>query len=411
MSGVTDAGSTRLLLAGPAVARTFACALLGRLAYGVLPLCFLFTVRDATGSLALAASTSALLGLASLAMPVHARLVDRLGQHRVLPVAAAAWSACLVAGVLLAQGDHPPAAWLALGLLTGLSGPVLGPSMRAQWREIAPEGPQRRRAYALDAVGEESLYLVGPIVAGAVLATGPAWVGLLVAPALVWCGTLALALSPYRPPAGDLAAPSGGARGREDGAGRALGGLVASLALFGAGSAAVFVGIAALADRAGRPGLAGLVEAALAVGAVTGGLLWARHGRSRPAGLVLAVLLVALALAQGIVALAGGLLVAAVVLAVGGLATSPVFVVAYAAVDDRVPAARRTEMSTWVNVGVNGGSALGTALAGLVAAGGAALPFALAAVLSAGAAGVAMAWGRMSPWPSTSPTTPPPTSS
>ncbi|MFJ9317073.1 MFS transporter [Pimelobacter simplex] len=397
MPGVTDAGSTRLLLAGPAVARTFGCALLGRLAYGVLPLCFLFTVRDAAGSLALAASASALLGLATLAMPVHARLIDRLGQHRVLPVAAGAWSACLVAGAVLAHGGHHrPATWLVLAFLTGLSGPVLGPSMRAQWREIAPEGPQRRRAYALDAVGEESLYLVGPIVAGVLLATGPAWLGLLVAPALVWCGTLALVLSPYRPAVRGAAAPSGGARVRAGGAVRAIGGLVAALALFGAGSAAAFVGIAALADRAGRPGLAGLVEAALAAGAVTGGLLWARHGRSRPAGLVLAVLLAVLALAQGVVALAGGLVAAAAVLAVGGLATSPVFVVAYAAVDDRVPVARRTEMSTWVNVGVNGGSALGTALAGLVAAGGAALPFALAAGLSAGAAGVAIAWGRMS---------------
>ncbi|UUW88971.1 MFS transporter [Pimelobacter simplex] len=393
MSGVTDAGSTRLLLAGPAVARTFACALLGRLAYGVLPLCFLFTVRDATGSLALAASASALLGLATLAMPVHARLIDRLGQQRVLPVAAACWSACLVAGVVLAQGEHPSAAWLALAFLTGLSGPVLGPSMRAQWREIAPEGPQRRRAYALDAIGEESLYLVGPIVAGLVLATGPAWAGLLVAATLVWCGTLGLVGSPYRPAVGGTGAAHERSRG---GPASALGGLVAALALFGAGSAAVFVGIAALADRAGRPGLAGLVEAALAVGAVTGGLLWARHGRNRPAGGVLALLLVVLALAQGVVALAGGLLVAALVLAVGGLATSPVFVVAYAAVDERVPAARRTEMSTWVNVGVNGGSALGTALAGLVAGGGAALPFALAAGLSAGAAGVAVAWGRMS---------------
>ncbi|WP_161605228.1 MFS transporter [Pimelobacter simplex] len=315
----------------------------------------------------------------------------------MLPVAAGAWSACLVAGAVLAHGGHHrPATWLVLAFLTGLSGPVLGPSMRAQWREIAPEGPQRRRAYALDAVGEESLYLVGPIVAGVLLATGPAWLGLLVAPALVWCGTLALVLSPYRPAVRGAAAPSGGARVRAGGAVRAIGGLVAAVALFGAGSAAAFVGIAALADRAGRPGLAGLVEAALAAGAVTGGLLWARHGRSRPAGLVLAVLLAVLALAQGVVALAGGLVAAAAVLAVGGLATSPVFVVAYAAVDDRVPVARRTEMSTWVNVGVNGGSALGTALAGLVAAGGAALPFALAAGLSAGAAGVAMAWGRMS---------------
>ncbi|GAA3653434.1 MFS transporter [Nocardioides ginsengisoli] len=414
MSGVTDAGSTGLLLAGPAVARTFACALLGRLAYGVLPLCFLFTVRDAAGSLALAATASALLGIATLAMPVHARLLDRLGQRRVLPVVAGCWSALLVTGAVLARGDHPPATWLVLAPLIGLSSPVLGPSMRAQWREIAPEGPQRRRAYALDSVGEESLYLVGPIVAGAVLALGPAWVGLLVAAALVWCGVLGLALSPYRPPVGVVgapSAPSGSPGARAPSGAAAIGGLVASLALFGAGSAAAFVGIAALADRAGRPGLAGLIEAAVAIGAVAGGLVWARHGRSHPAGRVLALLLVVLALAQALVALVAGPLAAAVVLGLGGLTTSPVFVVAYAAVDERVAPARRTEMSTWVNVGVNGGSALGTAVAGLAAGGGAALPFALAAALSAGAAGVAAAWGRMSPWPSTSPTTPQPTSS
>ncbi|TQK71715.1 MFS transporter [Nocardioides sp. SLBN-35] len=407
MPGVTDAGSTRLLLAGPSVARTFACALLGRLAYGVLPLCFLFTVRDATGSFAVAATCSASLGLATFVMPVQARLLDRLGQHRVLPLAASCWSVLLVVAVVLAHGDHRAPVWLGVSLLIGVSGPLLGPSMRAQWREIASEGPQRRRAYALDSVGEESLYLVGPIVAGGVLAVGPAWVGLLVAAGLVWCGTLALVASPHRPAAqATTAAPRRRHHGRTG-----LAGLVLALLLFGAGSAATFVGIAALADRVGRPGLAGPVEAALAVGAVAGGLLWARHGRSHPAGRVLAVLVTGLALAQLAVALAGGLLVAAVVLAIGGLATSPVFVVAYAAIDERVPAGRRTEMSTWVNVGVNAGGALGTAGAGLLAGGGAALPFALAAGLSAGAAGVALAWGRMSPWPSTSPTTPPPTSS
>lgn len=324
MPGVTDAGSTRLLLAGPAVARTFACALLGRLAYGVLPLCFLFTVRDATGSFAVAATCSATLGLATLVMPAQARLFDRLGQHRVLPVAASCWSGLLVVAVVLAHGDHPTSVWLGVSLLVGVSGPLLGPSMRAQWREIAVEGPQRRRAYALDSVGEESLHLAGPIVAGAVLAVGPAWAGLLVAAGLVWCGTLALVASPYRPAAvGAAPAPVS----RRSGPG-GLAGLVLTLLLFGAGSAATFVGMAALADRAGHPGLAGLVEAALAAGAVSGGLLWARHGRARPAGRVLALLVAGLALAQLTVALTGGLLLAAVVLAVGGLATSPVFVVA-----------------------------------------------------------------------------------
>src|SRR6059058_4372190 len=95
MTGVHDAGSTRLLLAAPSVRRAFALALLGRLAYGVLPLCFLFTVRTATGSFAVAAAASAALGLATSAMPIQARLVDRHGQRRVLPLYAVAHASLL----------------------------------------------------------------------------------------------------------------------------------------------------------------------------------------------------------------------------------------------------------------------------------------------------------------------------
>ena len=63
---------------------------------------------------------------------------------------------------------------------------------------------------SLDSVGEESLYLVGPIIAGVVLVLGPAWVGLLLAAGLVGCGTAALALSPYRPHAAKADAPPDG---------------------------------------------------------------------------------------------------------------------------------------------------------------------------------------------------------
>lgn len=53
-SGTTRTGSYRTLLAYPVVGRTFALALVGRLGYAVLalPLTFLFTVRQTTGSFA-----------------------------------------------------------------------------------------------------------------------------------------------------------------------------------------------------------------------------------------------------------------------------------------------------------------------------------------------------------------------
>lgn len=392
MSGVLDAGSIRLLLSGPAVARTFVLALLGRLAYGVLPLCLFFTVRHATASFAVAAASSAAVGFAALVMPAQARLIDRHGQHRVLPVAAALYSSLLVLGAVLAVLSAAAELWLGYGVLLGLTGPVLGPSMRAQWREIAPEGPARQRAYSLDAVAEESLYLVGPLVAGLVLALGPAWVGLLLAAALVWCGVLGLVLSPHRP------TPARTAAGRPRSSGRPPRGVPALLvtgALFGGGGAVAFVGIAALADDLGRPPVAALVETGMAAGAVVGGLLWARSRRSRPPGRTLAVLLTAVALAQlGAALVVPDVVGVGVALALGALATSPVFVVAFTAADGLVPPERRTEMSTWVTVAINGGSALGTAVAGLVVTNGLTPVFLTAAALSILAAGVASR-GRM----------------
>jgi MFS family permease len=406
MTGVLDAGSTRVLLAGPAVARTFMFALAGRLAYGVLPLCFLFTIRDASGSFAIAATSSGTLGLGTLAMPVQARLVDRLGQRLVLPAYAACYVALLILCAAFATTLDVHPAWAALGpllgLLLGMSGPALGPSMRAQWREVAPDGPLRRRAYSLDSVGEESLYLVGPLVAGGVLAMGLAWVGLLVAAALVACGTAALVGSPYLPDT-----VRAGATSDEDAEHRSLRGplrrppllvVLGTLALFGAGGAAAFVGVAALADRTGEPGAAGLVEAAMAVAALVGGLSWSRWGVP-PGRRAFTALLGFLAATQLVAAAAAPhLSLAGAALAIGAVVTSPVFALAFSTADLLVPAEEQTEASTWVTVAANLGTAAGTALAGSTTALGGAVPFLLAAALTAGGALLASAAvGRPAP--------------
>lgn len=380
MTGVDHAGSIRLLLRRPGVRRTFALALIGRLTYGVLPLCFLFTARDATGSFAKAAVASATLGFATLAMPIQARLVDRFGQRGVLPLYAGSYVVVLTAAALLR--DHSlPALWTGLGLLLGLTGPALGPAMRAQWREITAEGDDRRRAYALDSIGEESLYLIGPLLAGVILATGRPWLGLLMAGLLIACGTTALVTSPYRPSPGRT--PTSPTDGSSRVPVRRLLPVLGPLALFGAGGAATFVGIAALADEIGRPGVAGVIEAGMATGAVIGGLAWARFGPATPTGRSLAALLLPLSLIQAAAAaLADHLPAVGVVVALGALATSPIFIVGFSAADRLVPARQRTEASTWVSVSANAGTACGTAGAGLIAALDGSAPFLLAVPLT-----------------------------
>lgn len=392
MTGATDAGSFRLLLADSAVVRTFGFALLGRLAYGVLPLCFLFTVRQASGSFTIATLSAAALGLATLAMPMQARWVDRRGQRRILPVYAGCFVALLVVGAVLAVTGVPAVAWPVLGVLLGTAAPALGPAMRAQWREIAAEGPQRRRAYSLDSVAEESVYLVGPVVSAAMLSAFPAWAGLLLAAALILAGTTALATSVHRPPASPRAgavvtSPGGMVRSSVL---VPLTPLLGCLFLFGAASAATFVSIAALADRHGDPGLAGYLEAALATGAVVGGLLWARIGINEPSAALPALLCHLALTATAAAVLTAHLIAFGSALAVGALATSAVYVAAFSAADTAVAPEQRTEASTWVTVATNAGTALGTAVAGLASRSGPSTALVLAAALACGAAVVAL---------------------
>ncbi|MFZ2501568.1 MAG: MFS transporter, partial [Nocardioides sp.] len=250
----TSAGSYAHILGLPAVLRTFAFTLLGRLTYGVLPLALLFTIQEATGSFAIAASAMGLNGLASLSMPIKSRAIDRYGQRFVLPVISLSLSVALAGAALLASsGLQHSGVWLATALLIGLASPPLGPSMRAQWRLLVPR-EQLTAAYSLDAVAEESLYLIGPVIAAGLLAVAPPYAGLLVCAGLVVFGGLGLATSPVADRRPDATKPRVGLGPLRHAHFLAL---LAVMAVVGLISATVFTATAARALAAGQPSLAG----------------------------------------------------------------------------------------------------------------------------------------------------------
>jgi predicted MFS family arabinose efflux permease len=435
MSRAVGAGSYRAVLSLPFASRTFVPALGGRLAYGLFPLATLFTIVDATGSYATAGLALALFGLTSIALPAKARLADRLGQRRTLPVLALLCAAALTAA---ATTDSPVGLVTLIGL-AGLAAPPLGPAMRSIWRVLTQGTPLKERAYGLDAVAEETLYLVGPLLAGLIVALGPARNALLATAFLLAAGTIGMVLPPPAarrprpsaapappppaepPPALPLApgpgslppigaglpsrAGLGSSPGTEHGAqpsepdrrrGWDLGPLrspglwrvLAVLLVAGAGVSVAYTAAAAVAQSHGRPGAAGWLEAAAALGGVTGGLLWARrrHRHNRTAHL--AGLLAVQAAAALLSATATGSLPAlGLIMALGGAAVSPLYVVAYLAADELAPDGRGTEAGTWVNVAANAGSAAGSAAAGLlVQSSGPALAFLTAGLVLAAAA-------------------------
>lgn len=379
------------MLRQPAAARTFAPALIGRLAYGVLPLSLLFTVQQSTGSFPIAASTMALNGLASFSMPIKSRVIDRYGQRLVIPLITAAMAATLLVASAMARAElATPVPWLVVGLSVGLASPPLGPSMRAQWRALVPKATLAR-AYSLDAVCEEALYLIGPMIAAGVLAVAPAFVGVLLCTPLFMIGATGLAVSPAA-----LATPRLGgprmARGplRHSSFVR----LLATMTSVGAVTATIYTATAARALEVGQPSYAGLADAGIAVGAVAGGLLWGRVQPDWGPRRSLSRLLTFIGLVALLASAVGPFWLFAAVLSFGGLAVSPIYVVAYRASDDLVDAGEVTEASTWVNTVNNLGVSLGTAASGFLVShlnarapgwAGAGLALALAGILALGA--------------------------
>jgi len=378
-------------------ARTFGAALVGRLSYGVVFLSLVLAVTRATGSYTVAGTFSALFGLtSSLLSPLRARLIDRRGIRPVLLPMASVYALLLVAvAVATWRTGAPPVVLWAMAVAAGAFTPPLGPIMRSLWTGIVPNEELRQRAFALDTVGEELLYVTGPLLAGlfAVL-VNPA-LGVLASAALILAGGVLLATSPaasVNPPAvkppmaapvakapvveASVAGPSVAeasvaeapvveapvARQRPAGIYRPV---VVSAAI-GACLGALSLLVVAFADREHHIAAVAWVEAVLAVGSVVGGLLygaitWRLSGPAR-----LPVLAGALGAVLAVAGLSGNLLVLVALVGVAGLFISPALTTAYLVADDQASAGARVQAGTWVNTAYNLANSLGAGLIGLL---------------------------------------------
>jgi MFS family permease len=361
-----ESGGYRAVLRLPHALRTFFPALVGRFAYALLPLSLLFTVQAATGSFTVAGVAVAAYGLASLLLPVKARLIDRRGQRLVVPILAA--GAALPLALIAAMSDANAVLSVGCAVLAGVSAPPLGPAMRSTWRRIARGSTLTERAYALDSICEEALYLAGPLLVGVLMTVWAPRVALFSVAVLLVVGAWGMVQAP--PATERTEAPGGGRALTFDVGPLADPGLrvvVAAVFATAVGLSLTYTTVAATAAAQGRIGAAGYVEAAIGLGSVLGGFLWGRRTHSARRSAQFAGLIVPLACGMLVAALTTNLLVLGVVLAVAGLTIAPLFVVSYVAADALAAEHHRTEASTWVNTANNLGSAAGATIAGVLA--------------------------------------------
>ncbi|MEU6146086.1 MFS transporter [Streptomyces sp. NPDC047081] len=183
----------------PHARRTFAAALLGRLSYGVVPLSLMLAVTRSSGSYAVAGTVMALFsGAAVFLSPARAALIDRHGPRRALVPMVTVYAALLavLTALIWRPGTTSP---LVLGTVTAAAGactPPLGPTMRAVWGRLAPDHALLQRAYSLDGVAEELLFVSGPLLVGVLVGVASPAAGVAVGTGLMVTGTAAFVTSP-----------------------------------------------------------------------------------------------------------------------------------------------------------------------------------------------------------------------
>ncbi|MFF3451591.1 MFS transporter [Streptomyces sp. NPDC002667] len=356
------------LLRVPHARRTFLAAMTGRLSYGLVSLAMMLTTTRATGSYAVAGTVMALFGAMSVFLsPARAALIDRYGARRALIPMSSLYAGLLTLFAVTAWRPGAPAAAIgAVAVAAGACTPPLGPTMRAVWGEMVRDEGLLRRAYSLDGVVEEILFVSGPLVVGAVVQLAPPAAAVALSALLVWSGTLAFVSSPVvagvRPAA---ARATRGGRRRWGGRGLARPVVVAAGVGLSLGAVDLLVMAFAEQHRHGA-GVVAWVLAALSLGSALGGLLnGAVDWRAAPAAR-LPLLAGALGLTLLAAGLADGLGTLAVAVACAGFFVAPALTTAYLTADAEAPPGFRTQAGAWVNTAVNAGSSVGAAGAGLL---------------------------------------------
>ncbi|EGX57053.1 transmembrane transport protein [Streptomyces zinciresistens K42] len=373
-------------------ARLLAGTLVGRLPNAVAALAILLFVRAEGGSYSLAGGLAAAYGVANaVGQPVLGRLVDLYGQPRVqLPAALASAVATTVFALV---GIAPlPLAYASVAA-AGLFAPPLEGGLRALWASVLHKEGQVHTAYAMDAVAQEVLFTVGPLLLTLSASLWSAQAALVLLNVIGVLGALSVVVSP----------PSRAWRSepREAhwlGALRSPG-LLALLAAFlfvGMAMGSIAVAAVSYADDHGGDVVYGALMAGLGFGALIGGAVYgARRWGGEPARrlrflvALLAVCYLPLTLMPGVV----GMTLLAVL---AGVFLAPCIACAFVLVDRHAPRGTVTEAFSWLVTTFTVGASVGTGLAGpVVETGGALWGFAVPGAAAAVSLLVLLATGRV----------------
>jgi MFS family permease len=346
-------------------------------------------ISAVTGRYGLAGSVSAAgsVGFAVCA-PQLGRLVDRVGQHRVL-IPVCVTFALSVAGLSAAVALRAPDWTLfACGIAGGATMPQTGPMARARWSALLAGSPRLHTAFSVESVADELCFVIGP-AAVTVLATQlyPA-AGVGTAALCALAGSLWFASQrSTEPPLVTVHAAPGLSGGTASGArvrpahvrpahvrparrarlaAPSLVVLIPVYLFLGAMFVAIDLSTVDFAARAGHKPLAGFVLGVYALGSATGGLWYGSRNWRAPASRRLAVTLSLTVAGVCTFWAMPNLLVLAPVIYLCGLTIAPTLIAGYSLLESTALPGRATEAMSWLSTGISVGLAIGATAVGFI---------------------------------------------
>ena len=348
----------------PRGAKGFAAAgFVARMPMAMAPIGIVAMLSQTHGEFWLAGAVSATYALANaLISPQISRIVDRVGQARVLIPTTIVTVLAFVALILAANQDWPVWTLFAAALAAALM-PSFPAMIRARWSELFRDRPELNTAFAFESAADELVYIAGASISVGLAVSLFPEAGLLASTIFLAGGALGFIVQRSTEP---KPRHSGEGSGRSAIRQRPVQIVTLALIFVGATFATAEVTAVAITEALGEPGAASLVIGVYAVGSFVVGLVVGALNLRLALERQLLIALGVLAVTAWPLPFVGSVPMLAFAVFASGVAISPTFITAFGLIERRVPAAMLTEGITWVMTGIGIGMALGSFVSGWV---------------------------------------------
>ena len=352
----------RQVFAGNSAWRFSTAGFIARLPVSMVGIGILMYVEAERGSYTIAGAVSGSISIASaIGGPLSSRLVDKLGQHRVLPIQILLIVLCSMALVVLIPSDVPAPYLFIFSIGSGLAYPSIGALVRSRWTALLVSGPVLLTAFSIESIIDELIFIVGPTIAATTSVKFHPAAPQIIAMCLLTGGGLWLAsMRSTEPPINKHQGKHGKPVILQNGLIYMWGVHIAIGMFFGA----VETSIIAFTKLAGQPIYGGIVMAIWAFGSLLGGFVYGGlHFKSALHNQLIVVTLL-LVPATAAMIFVDSILMLALLSIAAGIGISPLLIASAAITQRRSPLGRTTEAIASMYAGISLGFAFAAAMSG-----------------------------------------------